>query len=68
MSGVGYILAYSDNAYDTILPDENMVPRKIYRSLAGAEVALKEWIEKLENFREVLYGQAYPYDKTSAIN
>ena len=61
------MLAYSDNAYDTIIPDENIVPHKIYKTVAAAEAVLKGWIEKLENFREVLYGKAYPYDKTTPM-
>lgn len=66
-AATGYMIAYSDADYDTILPTNDVLPHKVYRTVEAAEAALKNWVEStFENFREVLYGQAYPYDKTTA--
>jgi hypothetical protein len=63
----GYMIAYSDGNYETILPTNDVLPHTVYKSIDAAENALKTWVSSaFENFREVLYGQAYPYDKTSA--
>jgi len=60
-----YAIAYSDGEYDSILPLAASLPRNVYTKLDGAEAALKEWVKTFSKFTPVLYGEAYPYDKTT---
>jgi hypothetical protein len=69
MSSVaGYIIAYSDDDYEgpSILPREDWTPRCMYRTVEGAEAALKEWIKDLDSFSPALYGEVYPFENTTA--
>jgi hypothetical protein len=63
---VGYILAYSDEYYEgpAILPAA--MPRKLYRTIEEAEGALETWKKTLPTFQAIMYGEVYPYDKTTA--
>jgi hypothetical protein len=64
----GYMLAYSDDLYEgpSIIPTPDLMPRVIYKTIGEAEKALEVWKEKLDHFTPVLYGEVYPYDKTTA--
>jgi hypothetical protein len=61
----GYIITFCDGDYDNVIPTEDMVPRKIYRSLEEAMNALNQYTEKLEEFNPILYGEVYPFEKTT---
>jgi hypothetical protein len=65
---VGYMLAYSDEYYEgpSILPSGDLMPRQIYRTIDDAEAALEKWKNKLSTFQPIMYGEVYPYDKTTA--
>ncbi len=67
MSIVGYLLAFSDEDYDAVLPAEgDFAPaRVLYRSLDAAVKAVEGWGKLFDNFRPALYGQAYPYENTT---
>ena len=65
---VGYILAYSDEYYEgpAIVPSPAVMPRKLYRTIDEAEAALETWKKTLPTFQAIMYGEVYPYDKTTA--
>lgn len=65
---VGYALAYSDEYYEgpSILPHSAVMPRKLYKTVEAAEEALETWKKKLPTFQPIMYGEVFPYDKTSA--
>ena len=65
MSNKVYMVVYSDESGDLILPDEEFVPRALYMTVADALEAANKWIATFERWRPVLYGQAYPYESTS---
>ena len=62
----GYIVCFTDEDYEAIFPAADAVPRAIYRSREDAEAALQQWVKSFETFKPVLYGEAFPYDKTTA--
>ena len=68
MSVVGYILAYSDEYYEgpSVIPATTVMPRKLYKTIDEAEEALRAWAKKLPTFQAIMYGEVYPYDKTTA--
>jgi hypothetical protein len=65
---VGYTLAYSDEIYEgpSIIPSIAVMPRRLYRTIEGAEEALEMWKKKLPTFQPIMYGEVFPYDKTTA--
>ncbi len=65
---IGYALAYSDEYYEgpSILPHMAVMPRRIYRTIEAAEAALETWKKKLPTFQPIMYGEVFPYDKTTA--
>jgi hypothetical protein len=67
MSVAGYILAFSDEDYDAVLPAEgDTAPaRALYKSLDAALKALDIWAKSFDRFRPALYSQAYPYENTT---
>jgi len=62
------MLAYSDDMYEgpSILPDANIMPRVLYKTISAAEKGLETWKKKFDNFSPVLYGEVYPYENTNA--
>lgn len=62
---VGYLIVYADDATDMVIPDDESIPRVLYRSLAEARTAAVEWMETFTARRMALYGEAYPYDNTT---
>lgn len=60
-----YLITYTDEAGDTILPDDENLPRVLYTSVVNAEAVAKKWMAGLDEHRFALYGQAYPYDQTT---
>jgi len=64
----GYVLAYSDGSHEgpSILPQGDASPRVLYKTIEEAEKALDDWKKKIDTFLPVLYGEVYPYEKTSA--
>ena len=62
------MLAYSDDVYEgpSILPGVEAMPRVLYKTIDDAEKALEVWKKKIDSFTPVLYGEVYPYDKTTA--
>jgi len=67
-SVAGYMLLYSDDVYEgpSILPGTQMIPKVLYKTIEEAEAALEVWKKKLPKFLPVLYGEVYPYDRTTA--
>ena len=62
------MLAYSDEYYEgpSILPSGDLMPRRLYKTIEDAESALEIWKKKLSTFQPIMYGEVYPYDKTTA--
>ena len=58
-------MSYVDEAGDTILPDDENLPRVLYRTGKEAETVAREWIKTFDRHRFVAYGEAYPYDQTT---
>ena len=67
-SVVGYALAYSDEFYEgpSIIPSTDVMPRRLYRTVEAAEEALGMWKNNLPTFQPIMYGEVFPYDKTTA--
>ena len=63
-----YIIVFSHEDYDgsNIIPSADIAPRRVYTSIDAAEAALKEVIQKLDNFSPALYGEVYPFENTTA--
>jgi hypothetical protein len=61
----GYVLVFSDDAYEAIFPTADTIPRRLYESQEAVKAALDAWANTFETFRPVLYGQAYPYENTT---
>lgn len=69
MSVIGYLLAFSDEDYDAVLPAEgDFAPaRVLYKSLEAATKVVEGWGKMFDSFRPALYGQAYPYENTTLV-
>ena len=65
MSPAGYLVVYADDATDTVIPDDESIPRVMYKTLEAARAAAVEWMETFSAHRFALYGEAYPYDNTT---
>lgn len=60
-----YAVTYIDEAGDTILPEDEHLPRVFYGSIQAAESVAKKWMNEFDKHRWTLYGEAYPYDQTT---
>ena len=65
MAAIGYLITFSDDDYDSILPAKDSLPRVVYRSLEEAVRVLESWAKTFDLFRPALYGEAYPYENTT---
>jgi len=63
-----YTIVYTDEGGDTILPDDETLPRVLFTSLKEAEELAKQWIKTFDHHRLTLYGEAYPFDQTTLEN
>ncbi len=60
-----FVVTYVDEAGDTILPDDENLPRVLYSTSKDAEKVAIHWMKTFDRHRFVAYGEAYPYDQTS---
>ena len=60
-----YAVVYVDESGDTILPDDENLPRVLYSSMKASEEAARRWMKTFDCHRFALYGEAYPYDETT---
>jgi len=64
-SSACYILSICDGDYDNIIPDHEILPRQIYRTLEEAIASLKGFTTNFQGFVPILYGEVYPFEGTS---
>jgi hypothetical protein len=68
MSVAGYVIVFSDEDYNAIFPEIDIVPPILHRTIESASAAIDTWAKTFNRFRSALYGQAYPYESTTLIN
>jgi hypothetical protein len=63
----GYIISYSDENYEgpSILPQTDIIPRSIYKTVDAAEKDLEKWVKTLPSFSPALYGEVFPFENTT---
>jgi hypothetical protein len=63
-----YIILFSHEDYNgaNIIPSNDIAPRRVYSSIDAAENALQTLIGELKNFTPTLYGEAFPFENTTA--
>lgn len=64
-SRAGYMISVAGESGECVLPEEDTLPRVVYREVASAAAAAKQWMEQLGEVRLAAYREVYPYDETS---
>ncbi len=49
----------------SVLPDDEAIPRMLFRSVESARAVALKWMATFASHRLALYGEAYPYEGTS---